>query len=71
MFRAAVWASSQALYFEAGSGVCLGGLSGVFGPSVVVRERPLPEIQLNRLIIRALYRILQSVSQGFRRGWIL
>jgi hypothetical protein len=59
MLRAAVGARSQALYFDAGSGVCRGGLSGVLGPSVVVLECPL-EVQLNRLMIRALYRILQD-----------
>jgi hypothetical protein len=60
MFRAAVWARSQALYFDAGSGVCRGGLSGVLRPSVVVLERLLPEVQLNRLMIKALYRSLQD-----------
>ena len=60
MLRAAVWARSQALYFDAGSGVCRGGLSGVLGPSVVELERLLPEVQLIRLMIKTLYRILQG-----------
>lgn len=60
MLRAAVWTRAQELYLGDGSGVCRGGLSGVWGPSVGVREWPSLETQLNKLMIRALYRILED-----------